>query len=148
MKFLKKLKEKLFSTTSRIGDGLEEIIENNGKEPRPLPLVESANKIDSVDTQKINGDLTLEKEGAEPKDIDKVSKRENGVFKKLLSNVDILKKSRRLDEKMLTELEDHLIASDLGVSTACLLIEGLRKQKFSKEINLQELKQLLKNRVR
>ena len=50
---------------------------------------------------------------------------------------------RPLDDALLTELEETLIAADLGVATAGELVSSLRRQRFGKEVAEQEIRTLL-----
>lgn len=54
---------------------------------------------------------------------------------------------KKLDEDTITELEDSLILSDLGVSFTTKFINKLRKTKFNKEIDVAEVKQELAREV-
>lgn len=54
---------------------------------------------------------------------------------------------RKLDDAMLEELEDVLIASDLGVETAMRITEALAKGRFDKEISDQEVRAVLAQEV-
>ena len=61
MKFFRKLKEKLFSTSSKINDGLEDIMDNQSDENSK----EDQKKLETLDnnlSQKQNGNLELKKE--------------------------------------------------------------------------------------
>jgi fused signal recognition particle receptor len=50
---------------------------------------------------------------------------------------------RKLDAEALEELEELLIASDLGVTTAAKLAGGLRKERFAKEAGPEEVRAAL-----
>ena len=50
---------------------------------------------------------------------------------------------RRLDEATLDELEEALITADLGVETAAVLVEGLAKDRFGKEVTDAEVREAL-----
>jgi len=54
---------------------------------------------------------------------------------------------RRLDEATLEELEDLLIASDLGVAAAGKVVESLRRERFGKEVSADEVKAVLADRI-
>jgi len=47
---------------------------------------------------------------------------------------------RKLDQTALDELEELLIASDIGPKTASMLIESLAKEKFDKEVSSEEVR--------
>lgn len=48
---------------------------------------------------------------------------------------------------MLTEIEDLLISSDLGVATSSFIVEKIKKENFSKELDITQLKQLISSEI-
>jgi fused signal recognition particle receptor len=50
---------------------------------------------------------------------------------------------RKLDEEMLTDLEELLIMSDMGIETAQTLIQALGKKRFNQEVSVEEVKEFL-----
>ncbi len=56
-------------------------------------------------------------------------------------------KKRRLDEEALEELEDLLIAADLGVDAAARVIAAFRRSRFGKEVTDEEIKQALAEEI-
>lgn len=50
---------------------------------------------------------------------------------------------RRLDQSKLDELEELLVASDLGVKTASKLTAELARQKMDKDVTIEEVKEIL-----
>ncbi|MCS6778602.1 MAG: signal recognition particle-docking protein FtsY [Geminicoccaceae bacterium] len=54
---------------------------------------------------------------------------------------------RRLDQETLDELEEVLIAADLGVETAQKLIAALKKERFGKEVSEEEVRAFLAERI-
>jgi fused signal recognition particle receptor len=54
---------------------------------------------------------------------------------------------RTLDAASLEQLEEALIAADMGVETAMALAEGLRKTRFGKEVTDQEVRQALAEQI-
>ena len=176
MKFFRKLKEKLFSTSSKIKDGLEGIIDNQSIEN----VQEEQSKQDKLDkslSQKINENFeqkkekTLEESHKNNIKIDKTkslvsvsnkskelpntvvkiqktsSSKKTGIFSKIIKTVEKVTKKRKLDDKMLNEIEDLLISSDIGVSTASLIVEKIKKENFSKELDIKQLKQLISDEI-
>ena len=176
MKFFRKLKEKLFSTSSKIKDGLEGIIDNQSIEN----VKEEQSKQDKLDkslSQKINENFeqkkekTLEESHINNIEIDKTkslvsvsnkskelpstvekihktsSSKKTGIFSKIIKTVEKVTKKRKLDDKMLNEIEDLLISSDIGVSTASLIVEKIKKENFSKELDIKQLKQLISDEI-
>ena len=176
MKFFRKLKEKLFSTSSKIKDGLEGIIDNQSIEN----VQEEQSKQDNLDkslSQKINENFEQKKEKTLeeshknnikidktkslvsvsnkskelPNTVEKIQKtsssKKTGIFSKIIKTVEKVTKKRKLDDKMLNEIEDLLISSDIGVSTASLIVEKIKKENFSKELDIKQLKQLISDEI-
>ena len=176
MKFFRKLKEKLFSTSSKIKDGLEGIIDNQSIEN----VQEEQSKQDKLDkslSQKINENFEQKKEKTLeeshknnikidktkslvsvsnkskelPSTVEKIQKtsssKKTGIFSKIIKTVEKVTKKRKLDDKMLNEIEDLLISSDIGVSTASLIVEKIKKENFSKELDIKQLKQLISDEI-
>ncbi|MGI9435366.1 MAG: signal recognition particle-docking protein FtsY [Geminicoccaceae bacterium] len=54
---------------------------------------------------------------------------------------------RKLDAASLEELEEALIAADIGVETAMELAAGLGKERFGKEVTDQEIRQALAGQI-
>ncbi len=176
MKFFRKLKEKLFSTSSKIKDGLEGIIDKQSIEN----VKEEQSKQDILDKnllQKLNQNFEQKKEKTLKEShknnikIDKTkslvsisnknkelpntveqtqktsSSKKTGIFSKIIRTVEKVTKKRKLDDKMLNEIEDLLISSDIGVSTASLIVEKIKKENFSKELDIKQLKQLISDEI-
>ena len=176
MKFFRKLKEKLFSTSSKIKDGLEGIIDKQSIEN----VQEAQSKQDTLDenlSQKLienfeqKKEKTLKESHKNNIKIDKTkslvsisnknkelpntveqrkktsSIKKTGIFSKIIKTVEKVTKKRKLDDKMLNEIEDLLISSDIGVSTASLIVEKIKKENFSKELDIKQLKQLISDEI-
>ena len=176
MKFFRKLKEKLFSTSSKIKDGLEGIIDKQSVEN----VKEEQSKQDRLDKNlslKLNENFEQKKEKTLKEShennikIDKTkslvsisnknkelhknveqkpktsSSKKTGIFSKIIKTVEKVTKKRKLDDKMLNEIEDLLISSDIGVSTASLIVEKIKKENFSKELDIKQLKQLISDEI-
>lgn len=50
---------------------------------------------------------------------------------------------RKLDDEMLTEIEDLLLAADVGYNTSHRLVSTLKKKRFQQEVTLEEVKTTL-----
>ncbi len=66
---------------------------------------------------------------------------------KLSGGIADLFKGRRLDRDTLNELEDLLITSDMGVSTASRLTEALAKNRFDQEVTADEVREILSGEI-
>ena len=54
---------------------------------------------------------------------------------------------RRLDKEMLDELEELLILTDIGTQTASSLCQALAKEKMDKDVDVEEVKAFLADRI-
>ena len=176
MKFFRKLKEKLFSTSSKFNNGLEEIVDkqkdeifnqdNNENEDSnnhissnmKEDLREQKKEIETASIKDEKRNKVTEKQPSffeknkktnielDEKQIEKQEKKPS-FFKKIIKSVEKVTKRRKLDDTMLTEIEDLLISSDLGVATSSFIVEKIKKENFSKELDITQLKQLISSEI-
>jgi fused signal recognition particle receptor len=66
---------------------------------------------------------------------------------RLTESVTTLFRKRRLDEEALEELEETLIAADLGVAASRRIVEGFRRTRFGKEVTDEEVKAALADEI-
>jgi fused signal recognition particle receptor len=66
---------------------------------------------------------------------------------KLTEGITAVFKKRRLDEAALEELEEILIASDLGTEVARRVIENFRRTRFGREVTDDEIRQSLAEEI-
>jgi fused signal recognition particle receptor len=66
---------------------------------------------------------------------------------KITEGITAVFKKRRLDDEALEELEDLLIAADLGTAAASRVIAEFRRTRFGKEVTEEEIKQALAEEV-
>ncbi|MDX2101281.1 MAG: signal recognition particle-docking protein FtsY [Alphaproteobacteria bacterium] len=62
---------------------------------------------------------------------------------KLTEGISAIFTKRRLDDDALEELEEALIAADLGVTPSAKLVASLRKERFGKDVTDQEVREHL-----
>jgi fused signal recognition particle receptor len=176
MKFFRKLKEKLFSTSSKFNNGLEEIVDkqkdeifnqdNNENEDSnnhissnmKEDLGEQKKEIETASIKDEKRNKVTEKQPSffeknkktnielDEKQIETQDKK-SSFFKKIIKSVEKVTKRRKLDDTMLTEIEDLLISSDLGVATSSFIVEKIKKENFSKELDITQLKQLISSEI-
>lgn len=65
----------------------------------------------------------------------------------LTSSIGAIFTKKRLDEATLADLEDTLIAADLGIDTALAITEKLRAEKFDKDISTDDVRAALAEEV-
>ena len=66
---------------------------------------------------------------------------------RLTDSIGAIFTKRRLDDEALEELEEALIAADIGVTTAAKLTADLAKKRFNKEVSPEEVRQDLADSV-
>ena len=176
MKFFRKLKEKLFSTSSKFNNGLEEIVDkqkdeifnqhnNETEDPNnhiSLNIKEDLRKQKKeIETTSIKDEKRNKVTDKQPSFFEKnkktnieldekqieIQEKKPSFFKKIIKSVEKVTKRRKLDDTMLTEIEDLLISSDLGVATSSFIVEKIKKENFSKELDITQLKQLISSEI-
>ena len=194
MGFFKKLKERLFKSSSKIDEGLDAIIEDGGEaeeveleeglktqketvefatsveaeiEPAPIdPKLEQnalnasetieseevkenvdSNKIDDVETEPVPIKPQIEQnEVANEKPTEPKGKKETLVGKILgRKKVKVIK--RKFDDDMLEQLEELLIASDMGVDTAMRVAANMAQGNLGSRLSTSEIKKLLADEI-
>ena len=194
MGFFKKLKERLFKSSSKIDEGLDAIIEDGGEaeeveleeglktqketvefatsveaeiEPAPIDpkleqnalnaseTIESEEVKENVDFDKID-DVEIEpvpikpqieqNEVANEKPKETKGKKETLVGKILgRKKVKVIK--RKFDDDMLEQLEELLIASDMGVDTAMRVAANMAQGNLGSRLSTSEIKKLLADEI-
>jgi len=194
MGFFKKLKERLFKSSSKIDEGLDAIIEDGGEaeeveleealntkketvefatsveaeiEPAPIDpnleqnalnvseTIESEELKENVDFDKID-DVEIEpvpikpqikqNEVANEKPTETKGKKETLVGKILgRKKVKVIK--RKFDDDMLEQLEELLIASDMGVDTAMRVAANMAQGNLGSRLSTSEIKKLLADEI-
>ena len=195
MGFFKKLKERLFKSSSKIDEGLDAIIEDGGEaeeveleeglkktqketvefstsveaeiEPAPIdPKLEQNvpnasetiepeemkenvdfDKIDDVEIEPVPIKTQIEQiEVANEKPTETKGKKETLVGKILgRKKVKVIK--RKFDDDMLEQLEELLIASDMGVDTAMRVAANMAQGNLGSRLSTSEIKKLLADEI-
>ncbi|NCV49734.1 MAG: signal recognition particle-docking protein FtsY [Rhodobacterales bacterium] len=195
MGFFKKLKERLFKSSSKIDEGLDAIIEDGGEaeeveleeglkktqketvefstsveaeiEPAPIdPKLEQnvLNASETIEPEEMNEDVDFDKiddveiepvpikpqieqnEVANEKPTETKGKKETLVGKILgRKKVKVIK--RKFDDDMLEQLEELLIASDMGVDTAMRVAANMAQGNLGSRLSTSEIKKLLADEI-
>ena len=180
MAFFKKLKDRLFRSSSKLEEGLDAIVEDGGVEdaPRPVDIEEPQDApveipmVDQPDSKTPATNDRLEAKAEEkadeaPKDapqpepvlaaeiepvapeepiqaVPKTEAEKPGFIGRLMGRKAQAPVVRRvLDDDMLEQLEELLIASDMGVDTALRVTANLAEGRFGKKLSVDEIKKLL-----
>ena len=194
MGFFKKLKERLFKSSSKIDEGLDAIIEDGGEaeeveleeglktqketvefatsveaeiEPAPIdPKLEqnALNALETIESEEVKENVDFDKiddveiepvpikpqieqnEVANEKPTETKGKKENLVGKILgRKKVKVIK--RKFDDDMLEQLEELLIASDMGVDTAMRVAANMAQGNLGSRLSTSEIKKLLADEI-
>ena len=195
MGFFKKLKERLFKSSSKIDEGLDAIIEDGGEaeeveleeglkktqketvefstsveaeiEPAPIdPKLEQnvLNASETIEPEEVKENVDFEKiddveiepvpikpqikqnEVANEKPTEPKGKKETLVGKILgRKKVKVIK--RKFDDDMLEQLEELLIASDMGVDTAMRVAANMAQGNLGSRLSTSEIKKLLADEI-
>ncbi|MGB0662107.1 MAG: signal recognition particle-docking protein FtsY [Mangrovicoccus sp.] len=156
MAFFKKLKERMFKSSSKIEDGLEAIVEEEGEiteaptsqtvsDPAPAPVPEPAPQPAPVD-QSPSKTLPLEPIQSEP--LEETPQAKGGLFSRILGRSDQTGEMRRaLDDDMLEQIEDLLITADMGVETAGRIVANMAEGRMGRRMSTRELKELMAQEI-
>ncbi|MCT4559717.1 MAG: signal recognition particle-docking protein FtsY [Pelagimonas sp.] len=125
MSLFGKLKNRLFKSSSKLDEGLDAIVHDGGEE------VAAEGAIDPVPAAQTE---------ATP-----VSKP--GILGRMLGRSDGSAMRRELNDDMLEQLEELLIASDMGVDTALRVTANIAQGRMGKKISVAEIKLLLAQEI-
>ena len=194
MGFLKKLKERLFKSSSKIDEGLDAIIEDGG-EAEEVELEEELKTQketvdyatdDKADIESVliepqleqNAPTTSESIGPEEKketgDLDtddtvkidpipsnpqieknavtdlkptEPEEKKETFVEKILGRRKVKVIKRKFDDDMLEQLEELLIASDMGVDTAMRVAANMAQGNLGRRLSTSEIKKLLADEI-
>ncbi|WMT86950.1 signal recognition particle-docking protein FtsY [Pelagibacterium sp. 26DY04] len=124
--------------------------------PTPEDVTDPLEHPDAIEDE-ITGDPEAPAEGSEPEPAPPApgqAEKPRNWFQRLsdglkrssdnLSNsIGAIFTKRRLDEATLQDLEDTLIAADLGIDTAMAITDRLRAEKFDKDISTDDVREVL-----
>ncbi|MFQ5437994.1 MAG: signal recognition particle-docking protein FtsY [Paracoccaceae bacterium] len=127
MAFFKKLKDRLFKSSSRLDEGLSAIMK------------EGATDADAADDGQ---------PGATPEPAPDPRARQQdkpGLIGRVIGARNA--RARRLDDAMLESLEELLITSDMGVDTALRVTANMAQGRFGKRLDANDIKRLLADEI-
>ncbi len=163
MAFFSKLKDKLFKSSSKLEEGLDAIVEDGGQEtPAEAETSTSAEQVTEAvspppEPQVPEPSLVQPSEkpaqrvaSPEPEPVAEAPKNVSkpGLLSRLTgrsSSKPVVK--RVLDDDMLEQLEELLIASDMGVDTALRVTANIAEGRFGKRLSTDEIKKALADEV-
>ncbi len=127
MSFFKKLKERMFRSSDKLGEGLEALV-SDAPEPDLAEQMEA-----EIVSQAAAAPM------AAPQITESPAKP--GLIGRLFGRTD--EPRRVLDDAMLESLEEVLIASDMGVETAARVTAKIAEGRFGRRISATELREAL-----
>jgi len=194
MGFFKKLKERLFTSSSKIDEGLDAIIEDGGEaeeveleeglktqketvefatsveaeiEPAPIdPKLEQnalnasetieseevkenvdSDKIDDVETEPVPIKPQIEQNEVANEKPTETKRKKETLVGKILGRKKVKVIKRKFDDDMLEQLEELLIASDMGVDTAMRVAANMAQGNLGSRLSTSEIKKLLADEI-
>lgn len=125
MSFFKKLKDRLFRSSDKIGEGLEALVQDSG---------------DTEDAAREAPVATPVPEAA-PAVVPAPEETKPGLLGRLLGRGEETR--RVLDDAMLESLEELLIQADMGVDTAVRVTANIAEGRFGRRVSASELRAAL-----
>ena len=155
MAFFKKLKERLFKSSSKIDEGLDAIVEDGGEAeeveldqtPTSQKVAADLNLHDQADIEIVQSEppsdqnLSTEVESVEPE------KQKETFVEKILGRRKEKVIKRKFDDDMLEQLEELLISSDMGVDTAMRVAANMAQGNLGSRFSTSEIKKLLADEI-
>lgn len=133
MAFFSKLKERLFKSSSKLDEGLEAIVEEGSPaEASSLPTAEAPPVTNAAPARP----------AAPAQDIE-TTEKPAGLLGRLVGRGSGSEQRRTLDDDMLEQLEELLIAADMGVDTALRVTANMAEGRLGKKLSAREIKELL-----
>jgi fused signal recognition particle receptor len=130
MSFFGKLKDRLFKSSSRIEEGLSQIVAEG--EPEAA---------EATSTPELAPTL------ATPAPADPEPAARSGLLGRLFGREEVDVPRRTLDDAMLEAIEDLLVASDMGVDTAQRVTANLAEGRMGRRLSVPEIKALIAQEV-
>ena len=167
MSFFKKLRDRLTKSSSKIDEGLEAIVEEAEDylpaEEELDPIVEEVIEEQSVEVEDDEPKVEVEDEpevAPAPvapvqltvtpmpliEDAPTEESAKPGILGRMLGRKPDAPR-RTLDDDMLEQLEELLIAADMGVDTALRVTSSMAEGRMGKKLSVEEIKQLLADEV-
>ncbi|WP_170335127.1 signal recognition particle-docking protein FtsY [Ruegeria arenilitoris] len=159
MAFFSKLKDRLFKSSSRLEQGLEAIVEDGGEEsptpdpiipepePEPQPVPEVPEPAPAPQPVETPSPQPVDPTPAPPPPEVPEATQSKGILGRLFNRDDRPVVRRTLDDDMLEQLEELLIASDMGVDTALRVTANMAEGRYGRKLSTDEIKQLLAQEV-
>ena len=163
MSFFSKLRERLTKSSSKIGQGLDDLVGEGSPEPAaasapeavaPQPAPQSEPQAAPQPQPALQPvpipapqPIPVRQPEARPAPAPEPAKKP-GLMGRLFGGAPTQAEARReLDDAMLEELEDTLVAADMGVDTALRVTANIAEGRMGRRISATELKTLLADEI-
>jgi len=165
MAFFSKLKDRLFKSSSKLEQGLDAIVEEGAdsaadqvaetlaqspavspEQPAPAPVPDLAPEPEPEPETK-PAPAPTSAPAAKPAPAPEPEKKTPGLLGRLMGRGTADEPRRALDDDMLEQLEELLIAADMGVDTALRVTANLAEGRMGKRVSSREIKELLAQEV-
>jgi fused signal recognition particle receptor len=143
MSFFGKLKDRLLRTSSKLDEGLSDIVgqgeaappEVEARIPEPQPTLMTPAPVPPAPV------------APAPVADPEPAPQRGGFFGRLFGREEVEVPRRTLDDAMLEEIEDLLVASDMGVDTALRVTANLAEGRMGRRLSVPEIKGILSAEV-
>lgn len=161
MSFFKKLKERMFRSSDKIGEGLDALVAEGAEDPKtppreipdrgpelPEPRVP---ELPEPDVPELPLEADPEPVAPMPEDPAPSDRRvaadpepaKPGLLGRLFGRTAVEEPRRVLDDAMLESLEELLIQADMGVDTAVRVTANIAEGRFGRKVSTRELRAAL-----
>jgi fused signal recognition particle receptor len=167
MAFFSKLKDRLFKSSSKLEKGLDAIVEEGAEapaetalapgpapapapapEPAPTPQADPAGPEVTPEPAPVAQTAPVASPEPTAAPVSSEPQAKPGILGRLLGRGGGAAEPRRvLDDDMLEQLEELLIASDMGVDTALRVTSNMAEGRFGKRLSAREIKELLAQEI-
>ena len=145
MSFFKKLRDKMFRSSDRIGEGLDALVADgaaadagSGAAGDDVDLAEDG-KTEAVSSQDVRAERKISPVV--------VPDAKPGILGRFFGRTGQDEPRRVLDDAMLESLEELLIGADMGVDTALRVTANIAEGRFGKRISTQDLRGALASEI-
>ncbi|WP_172329532.1 signal recognition particle-docking protein FtsY [Mangrovicoccus sp. HB161399] len=160
MSFFKKMKDRMFKSSSKIEDGLEAIVEEEGSvdapapppapeppAPAPAPAPAAPAAAPAAPVPPAPAPMPVPDPVPQPA-AEAGPEKKGGLFARMLGRADKSSAMRRaLDDDMLEQIEDLLITADMGVETAARVTANMAEGRMGQRLSTAELKQVMAQEI-
>ncbi|SLN26688.1 Signal recognition particle receptor FtsY [Pseudoruegeria aquimaris] len=159
MSFFKKLRSKMFKSSSRLEEGLEAIVEDGGAEEiveqapahqSEAPQPEAPQPEAPAAAAPASAPAPQPDPGRNPAPATEPAPQQPesaSLLNRLLGGERKAVVRRELDDEMLESLEELLITSDMGVDTAMRVTANMAEGRYGKRLSTEEIKRLLADEI-